>query len=115
MVHVQDEDDLQGAGQLGVHLVALGGQGEHHVHQVGRVAQVVAGVDDGLPCMLMMCMGLSNAHPHVAQGIARADDGTATHSTSGTSSLVKQDHTHLPWPPKHTRGYSAGHPSSDHL
>ena len=49
MIGVQDEDAVERAHQHVVHLVFLARHGEHHAHEVRRVVELVARIDEGLP------------------------------------------------------------------
>ena len=48
VVGVEDKDAVHGALEHGADLVGLGGDGVHHVQEVGGVAEVVARVDERL-------------------------------------------------------------------
>ena len=54
VVGVQDVQQVQRLGDLGVDLVGLGLHAEHHVEEVGGVAQLVPGIDERLPDGLLV-------------------------------------------------------------
>lgn len=51
MVHVNNHDDFKGASQQRVHFIALRWDCKHHVQKIFRIAEVVAGIHDGLTCI----------------------------------------------------------------
>ena len=57
VVSMQDEDAVQRAFDHGVHHVLFTGRGEHHVHEVASVAQVVLRVHVGLTCAVLVGHG----------------------------------------------------------
>ncbi len=48
MIRVQDEEEAEGTGDGGIHLVGFAGSCEHHVQKVVFVTQVVSGIQQGL-------------------------------------------------------------------
>ena len=59
---MQQEDAVHRAHQHVVDLVLLGRHGEHHAHEIGRVRQVVARVDERLPHRVLVRHGDDGRH-----------------------------------------------------
>ena len=57
MVCVQDQEFVDGSFHNGVDRVFFCGQGEHHLHEVATVVEVVRGVHGGVPHVVLVCLG----------------------------------------------------------
>ena len=62
VVGVQDQQQVQGVDEIGVHLISFAGHGEHHVQEVLAVGQMVLRIDERLADRLLVAERRDGGH-----------------------------------------------------